>query len=399
MRSALNSATATARGSTLTSCCGNWGERRQGGDHHHGRAFPRNKAALAMYREGEEVVDLGRAAELVLAHPHQRVGAVVARTVNEPEGLLHRLQLLDGEAVALEADLVDGTGHGGIAVGDDEGRHVLHDLRHAAEPGVRPDAAELVHPRPPPDVGVVLHEHVAGERRLRAHDEMVAHHAVVRDVAVGQHHVVAAHACVVRVVGRAVHAHVFAKHVAVADNQAGFAALELEVVRLGADAGERKYLALRADGGAPLDVGVVVQHGAGADDRLGADVGVGADDDIRAQLRAGLDDGGGMDLLRHGVQSSWLLSTGANISSAAQTTWPPTLHSPSAQAMVPRTLVSLTFTLSWSPGRTGLRHFTLSQLIRRAVLPSMVERRITRMPAACAMASICSTPGITGLPG
>ena len=56
--------------------------------------------------------------------------------------------------------------------------------------------------------------------------------------------------------------------------------------------------------------------------------------------------------------------------------------------------------MSWSPGRTGLRHFTLSQLMKkRGLALRRRSRRSIRMPAACAIASSCSTPGMTGLPG
>ncbi|MEJ1971278.1 MAG: hypothetical protein WDM96_01770 [Lacunisphaera sp.] len=112
---------------------------------------------------------------------------------------------------------------------------------------------------------MVLDDHVAGQRGLRAHDEVVADDAVVRDVRVGQQHVVVAEDGELARLGRAVHADVLAEHVAVADAQAGIAAGVLQIVGLGANAGEGKHLALLADRRPALDVGVVVEDAAVAD--------------------------------------------------------------------------------------------------------------------------------------
>jgi hypothetical protein len=90
----------------------------------------------------------------------------------------------------------------------------------------------------------------------------------------------------------------------------------------------------------------------------------------------------------------------ANISSADDTTLPPTVQVASATAsLLPRVLVSFALITSWSPGRTGRRNFTLSTLMRNGVLPSLEPRRSSSTPEACAIASICSTPGINGSPG
>ena len=52
-------------------------------------------------------------------------------------------------------------------------------------------------------------------------------------------------------------------------------------------------------------------------------------------------------------------------------------------------------------GDLGLRANgrTFPQLMKSAVLPSSDDRRSMSSPAACAIASIWSTPGITGFPG
>ena len=94
------------------------------------------------------------------------------------------------------------------------------------------------------------------------------------------------------------------------------------------------------------------------------------------------------------------MSTKPNISSAEETTLPPTVQVASATPILPpRLLVSLALMTSWSPGRTARRNFTLSALMKSAVLPSVLALRRSKMPEACAMASICRTPGMTGSPG
>ena len=88
--------------------------------------------------------------------------------------------------MAFHADLVDAAHLGRVAVGDHEGRHVLHDLRAAAGDGVASDAAELMHGGEPADDGVVADLDMAGEGAVVGEDDVVADDAVVRDVAVGE---------------------------------------------------------------------------------------------------------------------------------------------------------------------------------------------------------------------
>lgn len=81
----------------------------------------------------------------------------------EAVGFAEGADFLRGETAALEADLIDAANLGGVAIGDHEGRDVLHDLGAAAEDGVFADAAELVDTAEAADDGVILDDHVAGE--------------------------------------------------------------------------------------------------------------------------------------------------------------------------------------------------------------------------------------------
>jgi hypothetical protein len=85
-----------------------------------------------------------------------------------------------------------------------------------------------------------LDRDVARERRDVGHDDVAAEHAIVRDVAVGEDVIVRADARDFAVARRAVNGDVFAKSVFIADFRARDAAFPFQVLRLQADARERK---------------------------------------------------------------------------------------------------------------------------------------------------------------
>ena len=147
---------------------------------------------------------------------------------------------------------------------------------------------------------MIIDDHVAGQGRLAAHHQVVADDAVVGDMTVGQDHVVVAEHRAIAVLGGEMHRHVFPKNVAVADAQAGIAALKLQVVRLGADGGVGKHLALPAQHRVALDGGVVVNDRAVADDGRATDKSVGTDRHLGPHLDLRLNNSGGMDLGSHG---------------------------------------------------------------------------------------------------
>ena len=103
-----------------------------------------------------------------------------------------------------------------------------------------------MHRRQSADDRVILHRHVAGQRRDVGHDDVVAERDVVRDVAVGQDVIVRADGRDFAVAGGAVDGDVFAKGVVVADLRARDAALPFQVLRFQADAGERENFILLA---------------------------------------------------------------------------------------------------------------------------------------------------------
>ena len=158
------------------------------------------------------------------------------------------------------------------------------------------DAAELMHRRQPADDRVVLDGHVARERGDVGHDDVVAQHAIVRDVAVGQDVVVRTDARDFAVAGGAVDGDVFAEGVVVADFRARDAALPFQVLRLQPDAGERKNFILPAERRVAVNDDVRMQFAAVAERDVFADDAIRADFAAGADLRLGMNDGGRVNI-------------------------------------------------------------------------------------------------------
>ncbi len=110
------------------------------------------------------------------------------------------------------------------------------------------DAHELMDRGQSTEDCVVADHHMAGERRIIRHDDVVAQAAIVRDMST--HHEEAAvsnlrqHAAAARAW---VHGDVLTHDIAPTDLQAGFLALILQVLRSVADRGEREDASVGAD--------------------------------------------------------------------------------------------------------------------------------------------------------
>ena len=157
-------------------------------------------------------------------------------------------------------------------------QRVLGDHRVAADEGVTPDPAELVHPGPGADVGEILDRHVAAECRHIAENRVVSHVAVVSDVHVGHEHIaVADFGDPAAAAGAAVNGHELAENVLLADDEARFFAAKLQVLRNEADRRERKHLSAVANLGPAVDDGRCPDGAVGADPHPGADERAGAD--------------------------------------------------------------------------------------------------------------------------
>ena len=169
----------------------------------------------------------------------------------------------------------------GVPTRHHERRDVLVHLRAAADVGERADASEGADAGQPPHGGPVLDDDVSGESRIVDQDDMVAHGAVMRDVARRHHEAVIADAGVRALARRPVDGHVLADHGLVADPHADRDALAvLEVLGHAADHRPMPDPAARADRHPALE------HHVGADLRSVADAHVRPDHRVRRDPHA-----------------------------------------------------------------------------------------------------------------
>src|SRR5664280_1281893 len=150
----------------------------------------------------------------------------------------------------------------------------------------------------------------------------------------------------------------------------------------------------RADRGVAGEVDMRDEPAAIADRDVRADGAIGADRDVGSYRRGALDPRRGID---HGrAHASNIMAP----ISASATIWPATLASPRYHHMVLRWAILFMWYSMVSPGKTGLRNFALSMVRKKTDFGCLVLRfKMQSTPAVCAMPSIISTPGNTGLPG
>ncbi len=91
-----------------------------------------------------------------------------------------------GNALPFHADLVDSARFGGIAVGEHEGRDVLHHLGASADHGHAPDTAELMNGDQPTYDGIIFHRHMTCERAHIGHDDVIAQGRIMRQMTIGE---------------------------------------------------------------------------------------------------------------------------------------------------------------------------------------------------------------------
>ena len=283
----------------------------------------------------------------------QRVGDGQTFAEQDLVSLLQGILRVIRDALAFHADLVNGARFRGIAVGNHEWRHILHDFGTAADHRQFADAAELMDRRDADD-RMIFHRDVAGQGCAVRHDDVAADDAIVRDVTVGQNVIMRTDARRVAVTGGAVNGDVFAQRVMVADFGAGDAALPFQILRLQSDAGERKNFISFPQPGVPVNDHVRMQPAIVAERDVLADDAIRPDFTTGTDLRLGVNDGGGMNHWPRKMK----------VTSASLTTSSRTLQTPLALPILPRDLVSSTSMISTSPGTTGLRHFTSSAAMK-----------------------------------
>lgn len=153
---------------------------------------------------------------------------------------------------------------------------------------MRPYVAELMHERAAAYYGKTVHHYFACELGGIADDYVVAHGAVVRNVAVSHDETVVAYGCASACGCASVHGHAFAYGRVVAYYGQCVLAAEFEVLRDGSDYGTGKY-------GAVTAYACTFKNGdVAADARAFADFHIGVDGDERVYHHARCNLGGRM---------------------------------------------------------------------------------------------------------
>lgn len=168
-------------------------------------------------------------------------------------GSLQGAQIFIGEPSALEADDVDASSGGGVAVNDHKGRHIAHDASKSGNHGVLAHAAELVYRTEAGDDGVVAYGDVACDGGIVREDGVAPDLALVGNMGIAQEEVVVADSSGSLRLGAAMDGDVLAKGIVIANVEVGLLALELQVLRPSAERGKGVGITALTDGGISLD--------------------------------------------------------------------------------------------------------------------------------------------------
>jgi len=148
-------------------------------------------AALRLFDEGDQVGDLRVVGNMGGLERADRIGEIGIFLEEEFfVGVLDGLDVFLRKAPALQADGIDSTGAGRVAIDDHEWRHVLHDFCHAADNRMLADAAELVDSAHAGDDGMVINGHVTCQANRVGEDDVTAELAIVGNVGVTKQQVV-----------------------------------------------------------------------------------------------------------------------------------------------------------------------------------------------------------------
>ena len=213
----------------------------------------------------------------------------------------------------------------------------------------------------------------------------------MRDVAIGENSIVRTDAGRLAVAGGAVDGDVFAEGIAVADVRARHAALPFQVLRFQPDAGEGENFVFLSQLRMAVNHNMRMELAFAAERHVFADNAVRPDVAIVADRALGMDDGGGINCMRSSASSNM------KVTSASLTGSPSTVQTPLALPILPRDFGQFHVDDQHVAGHD---RFAPINVIRGHEIgtdcPNFPACRNIRMPATCAMASNCSTPGMIG---
>ena len=173
--------------------------------------------------------------------------------VEQAVSLVDVLDGLIAETATAQTDEVDAAVAGWLLAGNDVWRNILRETATALDHHVTCDMAELVNENVGADDGVVVYYHLTGKLGRVADNQAAAEHAVVSHVNGLHQEVVAAYyglalrGCTTR------DSNVLTDTVVVANLACCLLALELQILRLGRDAGTWEELIVVSDAGTYMD--------------------------------------------------------------------------------------------------------------------------------------------------
>ena len=201
-----------------------------------------------------------------------------------------------GETAALEAGGVQSIGvrvAGGNGFG--KGKHVAGDGSAAADEGMRTDANEMVHRTKRAHRRPFFDDDMASQSRGVGQDDVVADHAIMRNVAVGHDERAIADAGEASTLGgAAIDGDKFADGVVVADFEARRFAFVTQVLRGESDRRKRKKAIARADFRGPFDGNMGYEFAILTEFNVRADGAIGADFAGPGNLGSAIENGCGM---------------------------------------------------------------------------------------------------------
>ena len=127
---------------------------------------------------------------------------------------------------------------------------------------------------------------MSGNGRCIGHDDMIAHHAIVGDVRVGEQNVVIAEDGPFAFLGTRVNADVFAENIFRTDFEAGFAGSSFQILSTTTNESVREDFAVGSELGKSFDGGVVMNCATIGEGDIGTDECVSANRDVVPDFRA-----------------------------------------------------------------------------------------------------------------
>ena len=210
-----------------------------------------NDASLRTLYEVDDVLDFLSHLKVLLDFLDTFLQDTLA--VEQAISLVDVLDGLVAETTATQTDEVDAAIAGWLLAGNDVWRNILRETATALDHHVTCDMAELVNENVGADDGVVIYYYLTGKLGRVADNQAAAKHAVVSHVNGLHQEVVAAYyglalrGCTTR------DSNVLTDTVVIANLACCLLALELQILRLGRDAGTWEELIVVSDAGTYMD--------------------------------------------------------------------------------------------------------------------------------------------------